>query len=115
MNKITVNELLAIIPDDETLRANDPIYSRYLGWEKLDAVDEVDLVYIGELDVPPGRFDESQYWGHDAPQDLSSYPYYGCDIYRYGARGGVYFRYEEMGGHVPEKRCRLVRRELIVV
>lgn len=55
-----------------------------------------------------------EYWGKDAPIDLNNYPYSKCELYQFPAEGDYYFVYREMAGHAAERRCRLVRSELIV-
>lgn len=119
MRQITYEELLAMLPDEETLLANDPVYGKYLGWEALDREDKGKLTFVGELNME-GTVEikntyVNEYWGADAPQALAYWPYHKADIYRYGEKGGLYFRYLEMGGHAAEERCRLVRRSLFVL
>ncbi|WP_147320061.1 hypothetical protein [Chitinophaga silvisoli] len=117
MSKINRNQLMYLIPDEEIVKYNDPIYSKYLGWAELEKADEEQLVLIGKFDNEGGPTSNmpyrDKYWQADAPIALAWYPFFGCHIYRYGQDGGLYFVYNEFGGHAPERRCRLIQRHLI--
>lgn len=107
-----------MIPTEDIVKFNDPIHSKYLAWAKPDKADEEKLVLLGKFDneggPTSGRSYKDQYWGEQAAIALAFYPYYGCEIYRYGQDGGLYFVYTEIGGHAAEKRCRLIQRHLIL-
>lgn len=119
IQKINWHELMYLIPDENIVKLNDSIYSKYLAWNKLEKADEEQLVLIGKLDNeerPTSNYPyKDKYWQPDAPIALAYYPFFGCKLYRYGQNGGLYFVYDEFGGHVPETRCRLIQRDLIVV
>lgn len=119
MARITWSELVSSIPSEIS---GDPIHPKYVSWSALAEEDEEKLRLLGELvpddGVPINTAKEypsrHNYWLPDAPIALGYYPYNGCDVYQYGHNGGIYLVYTEYGGHVPEKRCRLVQRQLIV-
>lgn len=121
MNKITWEQLLGLIPDVKTLDMNDIIYTRYISWEKLAKEDDGKLRLLGALENEGGPVHATEYkssynyWSPESPIALAYYPYNGCDVYQYKENGGIFFIYREDGGHVPEMRCRLVQRQLIIL
>jgi hypothetical protein len=89
---------------------------KYLGWSKLEESDLNYFKLIGKLSSDNPRSDEFptdiSYWSHEYPIAVDYYPNIGADVYTNGKF--FYLVYTEFGGHAPEKRCRLIRTELIV-
>lgn len=117
MQKISQNELLNMIPSFDDVKQNDPLYSKYISWEMIKKEELEQLQSVGEISAGELTMKEypsaHNYWSPQAPIALAYYPYNGCEVYKY-PNGGVYLVYEEASGHIPEMRCRLVQRELIV-
>jgi hypothetical protein len=89
---------------------------KYSAWLKLESNDETNLVQIGTVSVDQEYNEEyptkENYWSPKYPIALEYYPYFGCDIY---SDGKSYFLiYQENGGHASIKRCRVVKKELLV-
>ncbi|MEO4005043.1 hypothetical protein [Flavobacterium sp. CAU 1735] len=85
-------------------------------WEWHNETEELktNLTKIGQISVQPGEKQwESQYWGQDAKIQFDRYPYYGCEIFQCTKCNTVFFYYLEIGGHGPQKRYRVVRKDLI--
>lgn len=118
MKKITWSELRVLTSSQSTILTLE----KYLAWEPLQKVDEEKLSFIGLLisDDPSIHVFNSEfpspynYWAKNYPIALRYYPYNGCEIYKNNETSYLYFVYLEFGGHVPEKRCRLVQKELII-
>ena len=53
------------------------------------------------------------YWSPKAPIAVYFYPYHDCDIYQCKGCQAIFLEYMEESGHIPEKRLRWVRPELI--
>lgn len=94
----------------------DPKASNYISWQRLSPEDEstLELIYsITDEDVANFQSDltefDKNYWKPNFKINLSEYPYYGCDIYKRKECNSFYLVYTEYGGHVPEKRARLLR------
>jgi hypothetical protein len=69
---------------------------------------------VAEINVTPAKNQvELKYWGEDAPIVLELYPYYGCEIFECKKCKSPFFHYTELGGHGPQERYRLIRKELI--
>lgn len=56
---------------------------------------------------------EKDYWARQTPIDLMKYPNCISKVYRHISSGNLYLVYRELGGHVPELRCRLIQRNLL--
>jgi|GEM_PF-996668 len=85
-------------------------------WEWHNETEELktNLIQIGQISVTPGEKQwDSHYWGQDAKIQFDRYPYYGCAIFQCQKCNTVFFHYVELGGHGPQKRYRVVRKELI--
>lgn len=72
------------------------------------------LIKIGQISVSPSdNQNDLQYWGENAAIQIDKYPYYGCEIFQCKKCDTIFFYYLELGGHGPQKRYRVIRRELI--
>lgn len=99
----------------------DPDHSRFLGWAALDSSTESTMVRLGKL-VADGTdqydtlatYPGSNYWAADDPIALAWYPYNYCEVFQKNGCSSLYLVYTEFGGHIPERRARLVRKNLIV-
>jgi len=89
---------------------------KYNTWRKLDIQDFTVFNCIGSLAIknPIEKEYETQenYWSENYPIALNYYPNAGCDIYF--DNKNYYLVYIDFGGHVPEKRCRLLQQNLII-
>ncbi|NVK10354.1 MAG: hypothetical protein HWD89_14985 [Tenacibaculum sp.] len=106
---IEVKKFISLIPDKNNTE-------KYFSWEKLNFLDLDSFKYVGNLKHQSFKEDEYDtrvnYWSENYPIELNSYPNANSEIY---TDGHDYFMiYIDYGGHVPEKRCRLIRKELIV-
>lgn len=108
--RIIISELINIVKnsiEDDT---------RYYCWKKFNPNDFNSLKLVGELvseEVHEVEYKTRiNYWNENYPLALSFYPNSGSEIYQENDR--FYLIYKEFGGHIPEKRCRLIRKELIV-
>ena len=86
---------------------------RYLEWTKPDPGFKKQLEKVGEIKDEKYVYDYDEYWGENAPIDFSKYPYSHVEIYKLKDFNNLYFNYKELGGHMPEDRIRLIRKELI--
>lgn len=110
--KITKKDLFNLLDKSQTT----DLAVKYSSWLKLETNDETSLSLIGTVSVDQEHNEEyptkENYWSPKYPIALEYYPYFGCDIY---SDGKSYFLiYQEFGGHAPEKRCRVVKKELLV-
>lgn len=109
MKNITITELLELIPHEHKSQ-------KYLSWAKLKLKDFDEFNLVGILDVNSENqkeFETSEsYWSETYPIAINYYPNSGCEIFT--DKEEYYLVYRDFGGHVPEKRCRLIRRELII-
>lgn len=107
--KITIIELLKLIPKNIQSQ-------KYLCWEKLNCADFVEFNLVGTIDINSNNQveypTEENYWSENYPIALEYYPNSNCDIYTDNIN--YYLVYRDFGGHIPERRCRLIRRELII-
>jgi hypothetical protein len=91
----------------------------YLGWQSLSPDFERELqpfANIRETNVSKLNNEfpsEKGYWSPESPIAAKYYPYNGCQVFRY--LSCFFLVYIEFGGHVPEKRCRLLQRKLIIL
>ncbi len=109
VKKIVLTELLKLIPENHKSK-------KYLSWEKLDELDFHYFNFIGEIEtdnsINTEFATEKNYWSKDYPIALDYYPNSACKVYTDNV--DFYLVYTDFGGHIPEKRCRLIRRELII-
>ncbi|EIJ39064.1 hypothetical protein JoomaDRAFT_2070 [Galbibacter orientalis DSM 19592] len=107
--KITITELLELIPQKNESK-------KYLSWEKLDLNDFNDFNLVGEVysnsDNQTEFSTKENYWSENYPIALDFFPNSRCEVYTDNIN--YYLVYRDFGGHVPERRCRLIRRELII-
>jgi hypothetical protein len=124
MKSVTWSELLKLTAPILNISEEDSINKNYIAWRKFDPQDESKLIFIGSIvpDSPESKIYEEEfkttknYWAKDYPMALAYYPYNGCGVYKFdNINGGYYFIYVEFGGHIPEKRCRLVQSNLIII
>lgn len=89
---------------------------KYRAWEKLNVQDFPEFTQVGILDVenPCPRAYQSaiSYWSPMYPIALNYYPNSGSEIFFDGQ--AYYLVYVELGGHLPERRCRRVEASLII-
>lgn len=109
LEKITPYELIQMIPEVNKC-------DRYLSWEKLRNSDLEFLEIIGKISVDD-RIDREinsnyNYWSPQYPIALNYFPNNGCDIFSDGH--DFFLIYTDYGGHIPEKRCRVIRKSLII-
>lgn len=113
MRIITPHELVAMVAD---ITSADEMYERYVGWEWLKEADLDKLTFLGML-AYTGTYSvyksSINYWSPEYPIALHCYPNNDCEVYQY--KEGIFLVYDEISGHVPEKRCRLVQRALIIL
>ena len=109
---ITKEELISHLDKSK----NSTLAKKYIAWSKLDNDDQGRLYFLGKLVVDEKHNKEfissESYWSPNYPIALEYYPYDGCEIYTDGS--DYFFIYQEFGGHAPEKRCRSIRKELIL-
>lgn len=112
MKKITKEELIDLSKNSRKSK----LAKKYLAWSKLDREDQAKLSRLGSIGVEQKHdkefLSDENYWSLKYPIVLEYYPYYGCDVYTDGE--DHFLVYQEFGGHVPEKRCRFVQKELIM-
>lgn len=109
---ITKEDLMALLESSQY----NSLANKYKLWSKLDKSDEDKLTLLGKVAVDQ-KYDKEfpsseNYWSPTYPIALEYYPYHGCEIYT--DTKDYFFVYQEFGGHIPEKRCRCIRKELIV-
>lgn len=120
---ITWSTLLQIAPDSiGAIQSCDGMYEKYLSWAQLTAADEALLEPLGRLlpdSLEPNETMEtpegSNYWSPEDPIALAYYPYNGCHIFQKKGCESYYLVYTEWGGHAPEKRARLILKNLISI
>lgn len=107
---IHTNELIKLLPNTDSLD------SPYLSWAKFNKSDFIVFDLIGKIFEASGNILEYDtdinYWSENYPISFDHYPNSGADVYFDGMN--YYIIYREYGGHVPEIRCRLIRKSLIV-
>ena len=121
MNKINWSQLNELVNNADI--ESSLLSEKYVAWRKLDKVDEGRLIFLGQLvpdDSDVTLFADSypsnhQYWSPLYPIALKNYPYTGCEIYKANDAELFFLVYDEFGSHVPEKRCRLIQKHLIVI
>lgn len=110
--KITKRDLIILLNKSQ----NTDLAIKYKTWSKLDNNDQIKLIHIGTVEVVQENNKEystkENYWSPNYPIALEYYPYFGCDIYSDGK--SYFFVYLEFGGNAPEKRCRSIKKELLV-
>jgi len=88
-----------------------------LAWSKIskEQVNSFEKIGIIYSETVENESDNSNlnYWDEDSQIDFEMYPYNGCGLYKLKNMPYFYLIYTEFGGHYPEIRCRLIRRELI--
>ena len=112
MEEINQNNLLRFLNNLEQDKSKRD-YSDYEGWNDWHPDFEYELIRIGQIEQDPTWESASKYWGKDAPILLDKYPYCICEIFQCPISGQVFFHYLETGGHAPQKRYRLIQKELI--
>ncbi len=110
--KIKSLELLKLLASSKPSMSKD-----YYCWKKLNANDFKSFTLIGELEVEnciDTEYKTSEsYWSENYPIALEYFPNSGSDIYFDSEN--YYLVYQDFGGHVPEKRCRLLRSDIIII
>ena len=109
LENITPYELIQIIP--EINKCN-----HYLSWQKLKDSDLELLQIIGKISVDD-KIDKEinsnySYWSPQYPIALNYFPNNGCEIYSDGY--DFFLVYTDFGYHIPEKRCRVIKKSLII-
>lgn len=108
--ELKLSELLDLIPE----KSNGEL--KYEEWTKFDPADFKSIKLIGSLDDQadkPTPLDTNiSYWSKDYPISFSHYPNNKADVYSDGTN--YYLLYDEYGGHIPERRCRLIQNHLII-
>jgi hypothetical protein len=108
MTEITLENLISKLPDYHS-------GNKYLGWDKLNIKDFERFEFVGVLESKSlfqAEFEsEENYWSPNYPIAVEYFPNKGSEIYFDG--NDYYMVYLDFGGHVPEKRCRLIRKNLI--
>lgn len=85
-------------------------------WNNETEVLRNSLIKIGKIStIPSENQSDIKYWGANAPIQMDKYPYYDCEIFQCKECNTVFFFYIELGGHGPQKRYRVVKKELIDV
>jgi len=112
MEEINQNNLLRFMNNLEQDKSKID-YSKYQGWNDWHPEFEHEFVRIGQIEQEPTWDTPSQYWGTDAPILLNKYPYCTCEIHQCPVSNQVFFHYVEFGGHAPQKRYRLINKDLI--
>ena len=106
--KISKEELLSLIPE-----AN--LSNKFICWGKLNLKDFHVFDLVGTLETYNDQTEfetKESYWSKNYPIALEYFPNSGAEIYT--DQTDYYLVYRDFGGHVPERRCRLIRRELII-
>jgi hypothetical protein len=106
LNSLSLIELIKI--DNEI--------ENYISWNSLDEVFKSKLEFIGEIKINNQKevYEDENYWRPDATISLRNYPYFGCKLYKHKSHESYYLIYKEFGGNIPEERCRLLQKRLIV-
>ncbi|ENA1795624.1 hypothetical protein ABF176_002471 [Flavobacterium psychrophilum] len=96
-------------------KINDNIcnHLKFLEWENDEENIILSLNKIGELNLEPNFEENKNYWGKDSKIEFGIYPYFDCEILQCEKCKNLFFYYVELGGHSPQKRLRLIRKELI--
>ncbi len=123
MRQLSTTDLLYLLAESkENNQTSESRFSHYWTWSPLSNEFVEQLEFIGTTANPtsiaqhgyteyPSVFN---YWSPDSPIALAYYPYHDCQVYRHKLSGCYFFIYSEQGGHVPERRCRLIRQHLII-
>lgn len=110
--EISIEKLKEMIQNQK----NEPRLQKYFSWEKFDNKDFDNFEFVGEIKIENPINHEypstENYWSVRYPIALQYYPNNGSKIYFNGSQ--YYLVYDEYGGHMPEKRCRLIQSELIL-
>lgn len=101
----------------ELLKDNKETDTKYFSWRKLDPTDVSRFTSLGNLSVSHPQSSEyptqENYWSENYPFALNHYPNSGCAVFTDGEKG-YYLIYRDFGGHAPERRCRLLRKDLVI-
>ncbi len=111
MNKISPTQLKEMLSNIKIGEDN-----KYSSWQKLnlDDFEVFDLMGVLEVDCQiEEEYDTSEnYWSINYPIALEYFPNAGGEIYFDGSN--YYLVYRDFGGHVPEKRCRVLNSKIII-
>ncbi len=96
----------------------DNYIKNYISWNYLGNEFKEKLEYVGQI-VPKKKLEyeypsEENYWSLNAPISFNHYPYFGCKLYKYKEHEIYFLIYKDFGGNIPEERCRLLQKKLIV-
>ena len=113
MKQLDRNSLYRLLTLAES-KSNCKGHKDFWEWNNETAELVTKLEKIGQIEIEPSinQYD-LQYWGTDAPIQFDKYPYYGCEVFRCKTCGTLFFYYLELGGHAPQKRYRVIRKELV--
>ncbi|MBD2705450.1 hypothetical protein IC229_32870 [Spirosoma sp. BT702] len=115
MEQFDQNSLCHLLTLAET-NSNCNEHKDFWEWNNETAELVNKLEKMGQIEIEPSinQYD-LQYWGADVPIQIDKYPYYGCEVFKCKTCGTVFFYYLELGGHAPQKRYRVIRKELIAI
>lgn len=119
---ITWSRLIEIAPESITdIQDCDADSEKYRSWTPLPAAVEARMDRLGRLvsddfETPDTMqvFAGSNYWSPEDPIALGYYPYNYCEVFQQRDCNSYYLVYTEWGGHIPERRARLVLKPLII-
>ena len=108
---MSLEELIDLLTDSKETD------TKYFSWRKFDPTDANRLTSLGNLFVSEAQNSEyptqENYWSENYPFALNYYPNAGCEVFTDGDKG-YYLIYRDFGGHAPERRCRLLRKGLVI-
>ena len=95
--------------------------TQFLAWAPLSPLEESTMIHLGRL-VPDdsevretmSTYPGSNYWLPDDLIAMAWYPYNFCEVFQRKNCNSYYLVYTEFGGHIPERRARLVLKYLIL-
>lgn len=109
---MNLNQTINLI-DQHIIFTNVCDHSKQNGWTHEKPIFWDEFIRKGQVNIYPKRFGKENYWKEDSQIILSDYPYHSCEIFECPKCNRLFFKYLELGGHVPEKRYRLINPKLI--
>ena len=119
---ITWSTLIDIAPESiADIQDCDAGGEKYRAWTPFPETEEARMDNLGQLvtddlEAPDTMqvYEGSNYWSPDDPIALGYYPYNYCEVFQKKDCNSYYLVYTEWGGHIPERRARLVLKPLIM-
>jgi hypothetical protein len=88
-------------------------HSDFIEWN--EETDEIKTVVekIGKITLPSNSSKNKNCWRKDSKIELDKYPYLECEIHQCQKCKSIFFHHIELTGNAPQRRYRLLRKELI--